>query len=67
MNPRNLDAAAEARLAPAGQVEKARAGNARRQIGSSELLAGGNELQIDHHGEIYTLRKTRKGKLILTK
>jgi hemin uptake protein HemP len=31
------------------------------------LLAGGNEVQIEHNGEIYTLRQTSKGKLILTK
>lgn len=40
---------------------------ARRQIASRELFLGGNELQIEHNGEIYTLRLTSKGKLILTK
>jgi hemin uptake protein HemP len=39
----------------------------RRQVTSADLLAGGNELQIEHHGEVYTLRQTSKGKLILTK
>lgn len=39
----------------------------RRQITSRELFLGGNELQIEHNGEIYTLRLTSKGKLILTK
>jgi hemin uptake protein HemP len=35
---------------------------------SSELLLGtGNELKIRHNGETYSLRKTRLGKLILTK
>lgn len=38
-----------------------------RLIASSELLAGGREVHIDHHGDIYTLRLTSKGKLILTK
>ncbi len=41
--------------------------SARRQLASRELFAGGNELQIVHNGEIYTLRQTRQGKLILTK
>jgi hemin uptake protein HemP len=40
---------------------------ARRKLASSELLGGGNELHIEHNGEIYTLRQTRQGKLILTK
>ena len=39
----------------------------RRQIASRELFLGGNELQIEHNGEVYTLRLTSKGKLILTK
>ena len=35
---------------------------------SSELLLGEkNELKIRHNGETYSLRKTRLGKLILTK
>jgi hemin uptake protein HemP len=38
-----------------------------RVIASGELLAGGREVHIDHHGDIYTLRLTSKGKLILTK
>lgn len=40
---------------------------ARRQLASHELFGGGNELNIEHNGEIYTLRQTRQGKLILTK
>ena len=36
-------------------------------IGSTELFAGRRELCIDHAGEIYRLRITGKGKLILTK
>ncbi|MBL8517941.1 MAG: hemin uptake protein HemP [Betaproteobacteria bacterium] len=35
---------------------------------SSELLLGGkSELRIRHNGDTYSLRKTRLGKLILTK
>jgi hemin uptake protein HemP len=67
MNPSNVNAAVEAGLAPAVEAGSRTKPYARRQIASSELLAGGNELQIDHHGEIYTLRQTSKGKLILTK
>jgi hemin uptake protein HemP len=40
---------------------------ARRMTSTRELLGGGNEVQIEHNGEIYTLRQTSKGKLILTK
>ena len=39
----------------------------RREITSSELFAGGRELHIHHADEVYTLRQTNKGKLILTK
>jgi len=38
-----------------------------RRITSTELLAGQKELTIEHNGEEYRLRLTRKGKLILTK
>ena len=40
---------------------------AKREITSAELLAGGREINIRHADEIYTLRQTSKGKLILTK
>jgi len=39
----------------------------RRMTSTRELLGGGTEVQIEHNGEIYTLRQTSKGKLILTK
>jgi hemin uptake protein HemP len=59
----------EEALATAGQQGSAggRAAVPRRTTTTRELLAGGNELQIEHNGEIYTLRQTSKGKLILTK
>ena len=38
-----------------------------RRIASSELFAEAQEIQIEHAGETYRLRKTRAGKLILTK
>ena len=36
-------------------------------ISSGSLLAGGNEVLIDHHGALYRLKQTALGKLILTK
>jgi hemin uptake protein HemP len=34
---------------------------------SSSLLGSGGLVHIDHAGEIYTLRRTRNGRLLLTK
>lgn len=34
---------------------------------SQRLFQGANLVWIDHEGELYTLRRTRQGKLILTK
>lgn len=51
----------------AAQREVAPVAQTRRRISSTELLAGTNELQIEHNGEAYLLRLTRQGKLILTK
>ena len=39
----------------------------RDPIDSATLLGGRDELTIDHFGQIYRLRVTRTGKLILTK
>lgn len=39
----------------------------RRQIRSGDLFSGQRELLIEHAGELYSLRQTSKGKLILTK
>ena len=39
----------------------------RRTLHSQELFAGAIEITIEHHGEIYRLRQTALGKLILTK
>jgi hemin uptake protein HemP len=38
-----------------------------QRIASMQLLAGGNELVIEHAGQEYRLRLTRNDKLILTK
>jgi hemin uptake protein HemP len=40
---------------------------ARRQITSTELFGNSRDIQILHAGSVYTLRRTSKGKLILTK
>ena len=43
-------------------------GTPRTAVIDSQVLFGNLEvLQIDHQGHSYTLRKTRNGKLILTK
>lgn len=39
----------------------------RPPISSTKLFAAGDEVVIAHEGEQYRLRRTRNGKLILTK
>lgn len=51
----------------AGSTRVSAPGAARREITSAELLAGAREIRIRHADEVYTLRQTSKGKLILTK
>ena len=36
-------------------------------ISSEDLLGGRPEVMIEHNGDLYRLRHTRQGKLILTK
>jgi hemin uptake protein HemP len=36
-------------------------------LDSNQLLAGRKQVSISHGGELYSLRLTRNGKLILTK
>ncbi len=38
-----------------------------RVVAASELLGTGRTLQIEHNGNVYTLRLTRNERLILTK
>ena len=52
--------------APAGAAAAAPLGQARR-FSSRALFDGHRELLIEHEGEIYRLRRTRGGKLILNK
>ena len=54
------------RFAPAPHTQQGTS-VVRRTVSSSELLAGGNELLIEHNGGVYSLRQTSNGKLILTK
>lgn len=54
--PETLPAASPARPAAPGAP-----------IPSSDLLRGRREAVIAHQGELYRLRETRNGKLILTK
>lgn len=46
---------------------KGQAGLETPRVTSDELLAGQKEIIIEHGGEEYRLRKTKQGKLILTK
>lgn len=65
----NKDSAIREGMMMAGtqSEQRGRVSSPRRMTSTRELLAGGNEVQIEHNGEIYTLRQTSKGKLILTK
>ena len=56
-----------ARLQDDGEAIEIEPRLAARRIDSANLLAGAREIEIDHHGELYRLRRTSKGKLILTK
>ncbi|MCG8595688.1 MAG: hemin uptake protein HemP [Kiloniellales bacterium] len=47
--------------------EDGRTATAERSIASVELFAGAKVVIIEHAGERYRLRRTSKGKLILTK
>lgn len=38
-----------------------------RCVTSAELLKGATEVAIEHNGELYVLRRTGRGRLILTK
>lgn len=68
MNTKDSGLTAEMLAGSGAQPEqKLRALVPRRMTSTRELLGGGNEVQIEHNGEIYTLRQTSKGKLILTK
>ncbi|MBI2807726.1 MAG: hemin uptake protein HemP [Planctomycetes bacterium] len=48
---------------PAGQESE----NPPRMVSAQELFAGEREICIEHEGEVYRLRITRRNKLILQK
>lgn len=50
-----------------GQVSPSSAKRSVREVDSCELLRGESELLIRHDGELYRLKLTRNGKLILQK
>lgn len=52
-----------------GPVDSARpaSGSGKRAVSSVALLQGASELVIVHEGHEYRLRRTRQGKLLLTK
>jgi hemin uptake protein HemP len=60
---------------PIGSIGQAASANARRYlvldrtlpIRSEKLFSSSDEVLISHSGEQYRLRRTRNGKLILTK
>jgi hemin uptake protein HemP len=55
------------RAAPGAPGQASQPVRLRREIDSAELFAGSREVLIRHAGQTYTLRRTSKGKLILTK
>lgn len=53
--------------APPIQEPPFRPSGADRPLDSAALLGARDEIEIAHQGETYRLRRTRQGKLILTK
>ncbi|MGY4831792.1 hemin uptake protein HemP [Sphaerotilaceae bacterium SBD11-9] len=54
-------------VAPAPANPQPAARDEVQRISSEVLLAGAQEVQIEHRGALYRLRQTSLGKLILTK
>jgi hemin uptake protein HemP len=52
---------------PKGDAEKKDRVDKNRRLYSEFLFSQGDEVFIQHQGEEYRLRRTRNGKLILTK
>lgn len=65
--PVAADGAAASALPSVGDSQRVPASSGTLQITSEKLFAGALEVQIDHHGALYRLKKTSLGKLILTK
>ena len=62
-----LEATADSKGGRAGATTRGDAPPASGMLLSEMLLAGRNEVQILHNGDIYRLRRTKSGKLILHK
>ncbi|MGM9516533.1 hemin uptake protein HemP [Roseateles sp. DB2] len=54
-------------LPPQACAPRATPGSAPRRLQSRDLLGQDRELEIEHAGQLYRLRLTQLGKLILTK
>lgn len=59
----NVEVSANA-VASAGESARS---NRSRCVSSRQLFAGARELRIEHADEVYLLRQTSSGKLLLTK
>ena len=62
-----IDGTAGSASPTTGDPQRVPAQPATLQITSETLFGGALEVQIDHHGALYRLKKTSLGKLILTK
>jgi len=66
MNEKSKGPGGEVRQSAEAAVPKATSANA-RTFKSGEIFADAQEIIIEHEGDQYRLRRTSKGKLILTK
>jgi hemin uptake protein HemP len=64
--PKRTPPAAPERLAT-GSADDTPRTSAPRRISAAELLGPDGIVCIEHDGQLYTLRRTRAGRLILTK
>lgn len=54
-------------IPPEDEGARAPADDVDRRVDSSALFDGADIVYIEHNGQTYILRKTRQGRLILTK
>lgn len=66
MNENSKEPGGDGRQSAEAGVSKASSAGA-RTFKSNEIFADANEIIIEHEGDQYRLRRTSKGKLILTK
>jgi hemin uptake protein HemP len=71
VRPEHAPASTERATPVAGGPPRSGPGGAREReiatIASDQILKGSDAINIEHNGRIYQLRRTRQGKLILTK